>query len=627
MKRLKIFKVVSLLLIVNFCFAQSDVEVYPSHWWVGMKNIKLQLMLHEPDSTKILAVDKLVVKSSSTNVKIVKVNKVENRRYLLIDVILNPAAKPQTVTISFGGIVPSEWRKVSFQLKSRRPGKGTLFAQGLSSSDFIYLLMPDRFANGDESNDKVAGYKDQSLNRKEMYDRHGGDVQGVINHLGYMQDLGVTSLWMTPVMDNDMPNRTEHGYAITNHYKVDERHGGNETYKKLSDSLHKRGMKLIQDAVYNHCGLQNFFIQDMPMKDWVHQWPAYTNTTYKDGPLMDIHGAKKDERVMSDGWFTTQMPDLNQSNPYVANFLIQNAIWCVEEFGVDAWRIDTYIYNDLEFMNRCNKALMDEYPKITMFGETWVHGMLNQAYFTENNLTNIKFKSNLTGVTDFQTNLYGIAPALTQPFGWTEGVNKLYQTLANDFVYQKPMNQVVFLDNHDMSRFLSQVGEDVDKLKMGIGWLLTTRGIPEMYYGTEILLKGVSNPDGLVRGDFTGGWKEDKQNKFTAQGRTDKENEAFNWTKTIANFRMASSAIKTGKLMQYVPEDWVYTYFRYDSKQTIMVVMNTSNDERTIKPERFSERITGFTKARNISAGWTADLTAKELKVPGKTIWILELGK
>ncbi|MDB5208626.1 MAG: alpha-amylase [Flavisolibacter sp.] len=612
---------------VSFLHAQQSVEIYPSHWWVGMKNTKLQLMLHETGSTKMLAVDKLVATSSSPDVRIIKINKVENRKYLFLDLAIAPNAKPQTVTISLGGIVPSEWRKVSLELKPRRAGKGTQFAQGLSSSDFVYLLMPDRFANGDVTNDKLPGYKDQSLNRDSMYHRHGGDLQGVINHLDYLQDLGITSLWMTPVIDNDMPNRTEHGYAITNHYKVDARHGGNETYKKLSGELHKRGMKLVQDAVYNHCGLYNFFIQDMPMKDWVHQFPKYTNTTYKDAPLMDNYASKKDERVMSDGWFTQQMPDLNQGNPYVANFLIQNAIWCVEEFGVDAWRIDTYIYNDLEFMNRCNKALFDEYPKMMMFGETMVHGVLNQAYFTENNLNNVRFKSNLPAVTDFQTIFYGIAPALTQPFGWTEGVNKLYQTLANDFVYQHPEKQVVFLDNHDITRFLTVVGEDVDKLKMGLGWLLTTRGIPQMYYGTEILMKGASNPDGWLRGDFYGGWKEDAQNKFTAQGRTDKENEVFGWTKTIANFRKASSAIKTGKLMQFVPEDWVYTYFRYDSKQTVMVVMNTSNDEKTINPERFLERTAGFTKARNINAGWTADLTVPEWKVPGKSIWILELGR
>jgi glycosidase len=620
----KFVVIVACFCVVNILSAQDTISLYPNHWWVGMKNPAVQLMVHAKNIGTRIPLIKLPEggKVVAEGVTLTGMHAAENPNYFLFDLAISKTAKPGKKTFSFPNNV-----KIDFELKPRRAGKGTQYAQGVNSSDFIYLLMPDRFSNGDESNDKVASYKDQSLDRNKMYDRHGGDIQGVINHLNYLQDLGVTTVWMTPILDNDMPNRTEHGYAITDHYKVDERHGGNAAYKKLSDSLHRRGMKLIQDAVYNHCGLYNFFIQDMPMKDWVHQWPSYTNTTYKDGPLMDVHAAKSDQKVMSDGWFTRQMPDLNQSNPYVANFLIQNAIWSVEEFGVDGWRIDTYIYNDLDFMNRCNKALTDEYPKMTMFGETWVHGVLNQAYFTENNLTNIRFKSNLTGTTDFQTNLYGIAPALTQNFGWTEGVNKLYLTLSNDFIYQHPENQVVFLDNHDMSRFYSQVGEDKDKLKMGIGWLLTTRGIPEMYYGTEILLKGISNPDGLVRGDFIGGWKEDAQNKFTQQGRTESENDVFNWTKRLANFRKASSAIKTGKLMQYVPEDWVYTYFRYDDKQTVMVVMNTSNDEKTIHPDRFSERTTGFTKAKNVVAGWTADLTAKEWKVPGKSIWVLELSR
>jgi glycosidase len=324
-------------------------------------------------------------------------------------------------------------------------------------------------------------------------------------------------------------------------------------------------------------------------------------------------------------WEFSAHADVDQSNPFFANFLIQHAIWSVEEFGVDGWRIDTYIYNDLDFMNRCNKALTDEYPKITMFGETWVHGTANQAFFAQNNI-NTPFKSNLIGVTDFQTNMYGINPALTQNFGWTEGVNKLYQTLSNDFLYKDASNNVIFLDNHDMTRFISQVNEDLDKLKMGIGWLLTSRGIPEMYYGTEILLKGVSNPDGLVRGDFWGGWKEDPQNKFTAAGRTDQENEVFNWTRTIANFRKNSSAIKTGKLMQFVPDDWVYTYFRYDDKQTVMIVMNTDSKEKTIDPKKFSERTTGFTKAKNIVTASVNDLSAS-WKIPGKTIWIMELAK
>jgi glycosidase len=328
---------------------------------------------------------------------------------------------------------------------------------------------------------------------------------------------------------------------------------------------------------------------------------------------------------MTDGWFTTQMPDLNQRNPFVANFLIQHAIWSVEMYGVDGWRIDTYIYNDLDFMNRCNKALMDEYPKITLFGETWVHGVLNQAYFTQNKL-NVPFKSNLPGVTDFQTHMYGILPALTENFGWTEGVNKLYQTLANDYVYPDPMKHVIFLDNHDKTRILSTVNEDPAKLKMAIGWLLTSRGIPQLYYGTEVMMKGVANPDGWVRLDFPGGWEGDPSNKFISTGRTDQENALFNYTKKLANYRKNSSAIKSGKLMQYVPEEGVYTYFRYDDRQSIMIIMNTDNGEKTIELNRFTENIRNYTKAKNIETEQINSLQGS-WKVPGKGIWIMELQK
>jgi len=592
--------------------------VYPTHWWVGMKNPNLQLMVHAPGA----ATYRYTI--TDPRVQVVKVTPAENPNYAFIDLRLRPNARPGALKVNWAK--GSERGSFDYELRARRAGNGTAFAQGVRAQDFIYLLMPDRFANGDTRNDRIGRYRDQSLTRDSMYHRHGGDIQGVIDRLGYLQDLGVTAVWMTPVLENDMPNRTEHGYAITNHYQVDERHGGNLAYRRLSDSLHRRGMKLIQDAVYNHVGIQHFFVQDPPMKDWLHQWPSYQQTNYKDQTLMDPYGAPKEQRIMEKGWFTREMPDLNQHNPFVANFLIQHAIWSVEEFGVDGWRIDTYIYNDLEFMNRCNQALYNEYPKITLFGETWVHGVLNQAYFMRNNLTNIPVKSNLQGVTDFQTNMYGITPALTENFGWTEGVNKLYSTLANDYVYQDPMLNVNFLDNHDKSRFLSTVNEDVDKLKVGIGWLLTARGIPQLYYGTEILLKGVSNPDGLVRGDFTGGWKEDKQNKFTDAGRTGREKEVYEWTRSIAQYRKRSTALQTGKFMQYLPQDWVYTYFRYDDKSTVMIVMNTSADERTVDPQYFSERTAGFRMAKPVTGGESKTLSDK-WKIPGKSIWILELSK
>jgi glycosidase len=467
--------------------------------------------------------------------------------------------------------------------------------------------------------------RDQTLNRDSIYHRHGGDLQGVINHLDYLKDLGVTSVWMTPVIENDMPNRTEHGYAFTNHYKIEPRIGGPEAYKKLSDELHKRGMKLIQDAVYNHVGSYHFTVLDPPMKDWLHQWPTFTQTTYKDQTVFDPYAAPSETKQLQDGWFVRQMPDMNQNNPYVANYLIQHAIWSVEEFGVDGWRIDTYVYNDLNFMNRCNKALTDEYPKLTMFGETWVHGVLNQSYLCQNNF-NIPFKSNLQATTDFQLLFYGIQPALNENFGWTEGVNKLYTTAAQDFAYKDPMREVIFLGNHDLARFYSVIKEDTAKYKMALAWLMTFRGIPQLYYGDEILMTGFTNPDGNVRLDFKGGWPEDRENKFTKEGRTQKEDNIFQYLKRFANFRKNSSAITSGKLMQYVPVNGVYVYFRYDEKQTVMCVMNTSDKPATIDLSKYAERMKGFTKAFDVATGVTFNLEPK-LTLGEKYLLVMELSK
>ncbi|MES2881795.1 MAG: alpha-amylase family glycosyl hydrolase, partial [Bacteroidota bacterium] len=413
---------------------------------------------------------------------------------------------------SFGGIIRNEWTSFDYELKPRSTQNGKTRIKGITSEDFIYLIMPDRFSNGDATNDKVAGMRDQSLNRDTIFDRHGGDLKGIQNKLDYLQNLGVTALWLNPVIENDMRNRTEHGYAFTDHYKVDRRIGGEKAYHDLVNAIHGRGMKIIQDAVYNHVGIEHFLFRDMPDSSWFHRWPTFTQTTYKEQPLFDPYASATDKKLMSDGWFVRQMPDVNQQNPLFANFLIQHALWSTEEYGLDGWRIDTYPYNDLDFMNRCNKALLDEHPQLHLFGEAWVHGVINQAYFTQNKLS-IPFKSNLPAITDFQTHLYGILPALKENFGWTEGVNKLYTTLAQDVVYADAMKHVNFLDNHDKTRFFSEIGEDFAKYKMGIGWLLTARGIPQLYYGTEVLMKGVSNPDGWVRLDFPGGWPGDKQNK------------------------------------------------------------------------------------------------------------------
>jgi glycosidase len=595
-------------------------EVYPANWWPGMQWHKVQVMLH---GNNIGSEGSMSAYTNYPGIKIISVSKADNPNYIFVNIDIAASAKPGNAIIKLNSPDHTA-QQFSFEIKKRRTGKGTTYAQGVNASDLMYLIMPDRFSNGDETNDRIAGMKDQSLNRDSMYHRHGGDIQGITNHLDYLQDLGVTALWLMPVLENDMPHRSEHGYAFTNHYKIEPRLGGADAYKKLSDALHAKKMKLVQDAVYNHVGLQHFTVLDKPFKDWLHEWPVFTQTTYKDQVLFDPYAAPSQKKLMSDGWFVKEMPDLNHNNSYVANYLIQHALWCVEEFGVDGWRVDTYAYNDLNFMNRCNKALYDEYPSISIFGETWVHGVPNQSYFCQN-IYNIPFKSNLQNTTDFQMLFYGIQPAMNEKFGWTEGVNKLYTTTAQDFVYKNPSTQVIFLDNHDLSRFYSIVNEDVDKYKMSLGWLLTFRGVPQMYYGMEILMTGYSNPDGNVRLDFKGGWKEDSVNKFTQAGRTSKENDVFNYIHTLANFRKTSPALTKGKFMQYSPDDGLYVYFRYTATQTIMCIMNTGDHKKNINiSNQFTERTAGFTKAKNILSG---ELAPAQFSIEPKKMLILELLK
>lgn len=611
-----------LFIIVTFCisaagFAQNNsFQCYPTNWWTGMKWNHVQIMIH---GNGIGNATGYTINYPGVTLK--KFHRVDNINYEFLDIVIAPSAKPGILKIHVKQRDSSF--VINFPIKKRRSVNGNSFAKGVTSKDCIYLIMPDRFSNGDTTNDRIAGMRDQSLNRDSVFMRHGGDLQGIENHLDYLQSLGVTALWLNPVIENDMPERTEHGYAFTDHYKIDPRIGGEKAYQSLINAAHAKNIKIIQDAVYNHVGSYHFTVLDPPMKTWLHQWPDYTNTTYKDQVLFDPYASSKEKKIMQDGWFVPSMPDLNQQNPFVANFLIQHALWAVEEFGIDGWRIDTYIYNDLDFMNRCNKALTDEYPKITMFGETWVHGVLNQSYFVQNNF-NIPFKSNLQAATDFQT-LWGITDAMTKDFGWTEGVNNLYTTLAQDFVYKDPMRNVIFLDNHDLSRFYSVVDTNMLKYEAALAWLFTCRGIPQLYYGDEIGMQGFTTPnDGHVRLDFPGGWASDTSNKFTEAGRTVNEQKIWIYISTLANFRKNSSAITTGKMMQFAPVKGEYVFFRYDSTQTIMTVLNTAKEDVNISIKNYSERTNGFSKMKNIITGKIFPLEDFSLKPMESGVWELE---
>jgi len=625
----------SLLIFISvyITLTAQNIDMYPTHWWVGMKNPYLQIMLHAENIANKIP----MIKMTDMGIKItdgitlVNIERVENANYIFFDIRITKEAKPGKYSFVFGQ--GDKRIAIPYEFKERRKGNGTLFAQGVTSADLIYLIMPDRFSNGDPSNDKFSDMNDTTSDRSNPFLRHGGDLQGIINHLDYFNDLGATTLWLTPAIENDMSltneggtmRSTYHGYAFTNQYKIDKRFGGNEAYKQMIDAAHAKHLKVIQDAVYNHFGDKHFLFTDPPSKDFFNQWPTYTNTTYRDQPLVDPYASKKDYDITEKGWFTTFMPDVNQDNPFMANYLIQYAIWAVEEFGIDGWRVDTYFYSDRNFLNNVNKALYTEFPKITIFGENTMQSVMEQAYYTENNI-NTDWKSNLQGTIDFQWE-GGAQATLTEPFGWANGVMRLYNVLVQDRLYKDPMRNEIILDNHDQDRFYSVVGEDYNKYKEGITLLLTHRGIPQLYYGTEILMKNFKNPtDAEVRKDFPGGWANDAQNKFTESGRTQQENDAYNFVKTLAHYRMNSSALKTGKFMQYVPSNGMYVYFRYDNNQTVMCVINTGDKEQAIKFSDYDERTAGFSSAVNIMDN-TSLQTSSSINIGAHGSLVLELKK
>jgi glycosidase len=588
-------------------------RVEPMFWWAGMSNPNLQLVIH---GSKIAQRNVVL---NYPGVKLKAVHKVENPDYLFLDLLIAPAAKPGSFPIKFT-LAGQKDLTYTYALKKRDRSAGR--AQGVTSKDVIYLIMPDRFANGDPANDSFSKLHEKGINRDSMFYRHGGDIKGIMNHLDYLKALGVTAIWLTPEIENDEPSASYHGYAVTDYYKIDPRYGTNELYKQFVEKCHSMGIKVVKDLVHNHAGTEGYLISDMPMKSWVHQWPVYTKSNFRDAAVMDPHASPTDRKLMLDGWFDHRMADLNENNPYVQKYLTQNHIWWVEYAGIDGFRLDTYPYNDAAYMAKWAQAVKAEFPNLSIFGETLVWSAANQAFFTQGNTVNRGFDTNLPGVTDGVLK-DAIYEAINGKDGWTDGVGRLYSILAQDFLYQDASRNTIFLDNHDMSRMLSVVGEDISKYKSAMAMLLTMRGVPQLYYGDEILMKNFSNPDGLVREDFPGGWTGDKSNKFTADGRSKKENDAFNYVSKLANYRKNTTALQTGKLMQYVPEKGIYVYFRYDAVKTVMVVFNSSDKPQDTGTERYLERIGDAKKARNIITDENIDLG--QLSIPAKSTLVLEL--
>jgi len=612
MRRLTILLFV--LLSANVWAQSKPDHVEPMFWWVGMKNPKLQLLVHGKDISGYTAA------LDYPGVKLVESHKVENPNYLFIDLEIAADAKAGKFPINFL-VNGKKVATYTYELKTRDASASRI--QGVTNKDFIYLLMPDRFSNGDKSNDKVKGLAEQTLDRQAMYSRHGGDIQGVINHFDYLKELGVTTVWMTPEIENDMTHASYHGYAATDHYKIDPRYGTNELYKTYVDKAHTAGLKIIKDIVHNHMGTGHWIFKDMPMKSWVNEWPVFTQTSYRDEPVMDIHASEADRKKQLDGWFVNTMPDYNERNPYVQNYLTQNHIWWIEYAGIDGLRLDTYAYNDPAYMADWATKLKAEFPHLTIFGETLVNSVPSQAFFTQGNTVNRGFDTQLPGITDAVMKS-AVYEALNGKSGWTDGIFRLYNIVSQDFLYQDPTRNLIFWDNHDMGRFYSMIHEDMDKYKSGMAILLTMRGIPQLYYGTEILMKNFSDPDGLVRSDFPGGWPGDKANKFTAAGRTAQENEAFNYVSKLANYRKNNPSLQTGKLTQYVPEDGMYVYFRISEEgKPVMVILNGDDKVKTLNTSRFAEQIKNSSSLKNVITGEQTDI--KTINVPAKTTLVLEL--
>ena len=584
-----------------FIFVSSNAQfsidrIDPPHWWTEMKNDTLYLLIYG----KNLSGTELIIRDK--HVKVLRAESNQSGNYFFADLLISPHKKAGDLLLEFRK--GNEKAEITYPLKKRDPSGHQM--AGLDGSDLIYLIMPDRFANGDTSNDVFDSMVQNTMNRDSAFYRHGGDLQGIRDHVNYFTDLGVTALWLNPVEENNQPLESYHGYAITDHYRVDPRLGDNQTYKKMVNELHANGIKIIRDVVFNHFGSENPLIKELPDSTWIHHFDKFTKTTYRATTLLDPHGAKADRKLFLEGWFDRYMPDMNFDNTDLRHYMIQNSIWWIEEMDIDAYRIDTYAYPEQDFMREWAKAVKAEYPGFFLFAETWVQGPVIQAWFAGGNKMN-QGETHLDGLTDFHLH-FAINRALNSSFGWTSGVSEIYYALVNDLLYAHPENNVIFLDNHDMNRIYGTLGRNPEKLKMGIALLMTLRGIPSIFYGTEIAMPYTGN-HGIIRTDFPGGWPGDTLNKFSAEGRTDFENEIFDYTRTLAKWRRGSLAVSKGKLKQFVPENGVYVFFRYAGEDIVMVAVNQNDKAMEIDLERLDEVLKGRREFKDITDkySFTAD--------------------
>lgn len=601
----------TLILLIVFLFswgggqtarAMEIKKVAPSFWWAGMKNPELQILLYGED----LALSDVSVSGEGIYLK--ETVRQDNPNYLLLYLDLSEA-KAQTfqILLKHG----KKKLQIPYELKSRvRRGEDV---KGFTSEDVLYLIMPDRFANDNPENDVVDGMREKKIDRADSFARHGGDIQGISNHLDYIADLGVTAIWLNPTQENDMESGSYHGYAITDYYQIDRRFGSNEDFCALVEKAHERNLKVVMDMIFNHCGSENYLFKDKPSKEWFNYHSNYVQTSFKTVSVMDIHTSAYEKKIATDGWFTSVMPDFNQRNRHVARYLIQSSIWWIEYAGINGIRQDTHPYADFDFMSQWCKEVLDEYPYFNIVGETWLNSNVLVSYWQKDSKLAAPLNSNLPTVMDFPLQAL-INQAFDEETGeWGGGLYKLYDYQTQDLVYANPMNLLTFLDNHDTSRFAQtdEMAKNLKRYKQAMVFLLTTRGIPQIYYGTEILMTGDKGKgDGDLRKDFPGGWQGDTRNCFAKNGRTALENEAFEFTRQLLNWRKGNQVIGKGSLKHYSIQNGVYVYQREFNGKSVVIIMNGTDDSKELDLAPYQE-ILPRENALDVLTGKNVNLSGK----------------
>lgn len=586
----------------------------PPHWWVGMKHQPLEIMLHAP------GIAAWQPSLHHPGVRLLGTERTDNPNYLWLKLHISPQARPSWLNIT---LRKGQARtQVRYELQARAHGSAT--REGFTSADVVLNLMPDRFANGDPANDNLPGW-DDPVNRQSPHSRHGGDIAGIVKHLDHVANMGYTTLWPTPLLENRQPRHSYHGYAATDNYRIDPRLGSNEDYRRMVQLARQKGLKVIQDIVPNHIGDHHWWMRDLPDSNWLSNHNRYIQTNHARTTISDPYASGLDRAGFTAGWFTQGMPDLNARHPRVAQYLIQNAIWWAEYAGLSGFRVDTYGYSDAAFINEWVRRIRHEYPKLGIVGEEWTDNPVVQSYWARGKTQANGYRSHLPSVMDFV--LQGqMLKALTEPEGWNTGLQRLYASLVNDQLVAHPQDLMLFDGNHDTPRLFSVLGEDPALTRMALAYVLTMKRTPQLYYGTEVLMTSPLKSDDFdgFRADFPGGWSEDTVSAFTTEGLSPPQKSHQQWLKTLLNWRKKQTAIHQGQLMHFVPEAGTYVMVRYHQQQRVAVIFNKNPTEATLDTRRFTEILPAQARARDVitqqEIAW-----GPQFKLPARSVTLLEM--